>query len=70
MSEMLPRFVQYPCRTDARGGDAASPTNSTAGSRLNMHGAGRGGAKTDNFPTARRLLLHLDSQVAHAAFAE
>jgi hypothetical protein len=39
-------------------------------SRVAMRHVRRRGAKTDNFPTARQLLLHLDSQVAHAAFAQ
>ena len=28
------------------------------------------GAETDTSPTARRVLLHFDSQVAHAGFAQ
>jgi len=44
-------------------------SDTSNGSRVDMHHVRRRGAKTDNSPTARRLLLHLDSQVAHAAFA-
>jgi hypothetical protein len=35
-----------------------------------MHHVRQRGAETDTFPTARRVLLHLDSQVAHAGFAQ
>jgi hypothetical protein len=35
-----------------------------------MHHVRRRGCETDTFPTARRVLLHLDSQVAHAGFAQ
>jgi hypothetical protein len=41
-----------------------------AGSGVDMHRVRRRGAETDTSPTARRVLLHLDSQVAHACFAQ
>jgi hypothetical protein len=39
------------------------------GSGVDMHHVRRR-AETDTSPTARRVLLHLDSQVAHAGFAK
>jgi hypothetical protein len=40
------------------------------GSGVDMHHVRRRGAETDNSPTARQMPLHLDSQVAHAGFAQ
>jgi hypothetical protein len=40
------------------------------GSGVDLHHVRRRGAETDTSPTARRVHLHLDSQVAHACFAQ
>ena len=40
------------------------------GSGVDTHHVRVRGAETDTSPTARRVLLHFDSQVAHAGFAQ
>lgn len=57
------------CRHCLRSGRSSAKTKCRM-SDVDLHQIRRRGVETDLFPAARGVLLHLDAQVAHAAFAQ
>ena len=66
----LPYVLLGSAVATARGGLRFGQYRIPDGSGVDKLHVRRRGAETDTFPTARRVLLHLDSQVAHAGFAQ